>query len=312
MTLKNRREIIFLYDVTKANPNGDPDDENRPRIDEQGYNLVTDVRLKRTIRNYWISKNEKELNVLIQQQFKDDQTTVMSMQNIVAKALNVKDDYKITRMEILKKLPETYIDVRAFGAAVTYEKANVSITGPVQFGVGVSLNKPEIITMGITTVMSAKGEQGAGSMGQFHYVDYSIILFHGIACEYNSVETQFTEEDLLQVYDGLWWGTKRLNTRSKFNHNPHLICSIVSKEKEFQIGGLDLKLKIDKDEGVKEAKDAIINTNEFIKKLLEFKDSIKTIELKESGELIFSYNKKTYPTIKKILDEVGLPNEQLK
>ena len=51
--VKNRSEILFLYDVTDANPNGDPVDENKPRIDEEtGINLVTDVRLKRTIRDY--------------------------------------------------------------------------------------------------------------------------------------------------------------------------------------------------------------------------------------------------------------------
>src|SRR5690554_4030310 len=54
--IKNRQEILFLYDVTDANPNGDPLDENKPRIDEEtGINIVTDVRLKRTIRDYLYS-----------------------------------------------------------------------------------------------------------------------------------------------------------------------------------------------------------------------------------------------------------------
>ena len=51
--IKNRSEILFLYDIQNANPNGDPNDENKPRMDEEtGRNLVTDVRLKRTIRDY--------------------------------------------------------------------------------------------------------------------------------------------------------------------------------------------------------------------------------------------------------------------
>lgn len=63
--VKNRSEILFLYDVTDANPNGDPVDENRPRIDEEtGVNIVTDVRLKRTIRDYLINfKNKKGWNI---------------------------------------------------------------------------------------------------------------------------------------------------------------------------------------------------------------------------------------------------------
>jgi len=52
-TIKNRSEILFIYDVKDANPNGDPIDENKPRIDEEtGINYVTDVRLKRTVRDY--------------------------------------------------------------------------------------------------------------------------------------------------------------------------------------------------------------------------------------------------------------------
>ena len=63
--IKNRSEILFLYDVTDANPNGDPIEENRPRIDEEtGVNIVTDVRLKRTIRDYL--RDFKRQNIFIQ------------------------------------------------------------------------------------------------------------------------------------------------------------------------------------------------------------------------------------------------------
>ena len=63
--LKTRSEILFLYDVKDANPNGDPLDENKPRIDEEtGINLVTDVRLKRTIRDYLHSFKKMEIFVI--------------------------------------------------------------------------------------------------------------------------------------------------------------------------------------------------------------------------------------------------------
>mgnify|MGYP001288824441 CR=1 FL=1 len=66
MTMLNRSEILFLYDVTDANPNGDPVDENKPRIDEEtGINMVTDVRLKRTVRDYLHSLKQKSVFVLI-------------------------------------------------------------------------------------------------------------------------------------------------------------------------------------------------------------------------------------------------------
>ncbi|MHA1222750.1 MAG: type I-B CRISPR-associated protein Cas7/Csh2 [Candidatus Heimdallarchaeaceae archaeon] len=306
MSLENRREIIFLYDVIRANPNGDPDDGNRPRMDEQGYNLVTDVRLKRTIRDYWISKKDKNLEVLIQQQFKSEKT-VMSMEDLVKDKLGIEEKAGVPLREtILEELPKRFIDVRTFGAAVTYKKANVSITGPVQFGIGKSLNKPEIVTMGITSVMSSTGEQGAGAMGQFHYVDYSLILFHGIACEYNSKVTSFSENDLIQIYDGLWNGTKKLNTRSKFNHNPRLLFAVVSKENEFQIGGLDTKLKLTKEKDVLSPDDVEIVVDELVETVLSFQNNILRIEYKDSEDLTYIFKGNKYKSFKQLFDGTGI------
>lgn len=302
--IENRREIIFLYDVIRSNPNGDPDDGNRPRMDENGYNIVTDVRLKRTIRDYWISQKDPERSVLIKQQYMDDDKTVMSMRDIVAKELQI--DENTTRKDIIDQLPKKFLDVRSFGAAVTLPGANVSITGPVQFGIGISLNKPEIISLTITTVMSSTGEQGAGGMGQTHILDYSLINFHGIICETNSEKLNFTEKDLKAIYNGLWDGTKKLNTRSKFNHQPHLVLAIVSKEKEFQIGGLDTKLRLEKEEGIKEVDQAVILMDDFMETLLEHQDKILKIEYKESKELQYMYQGTQRTSIEEIFAGTGI------
>lgn len=311
MSLENRREIIFLYDVIRSNPNGDPDDGNRPRMDEYGYNLVTDVRLKRTIRDYWIKQQNENLRVLIQQRFKDDQKTVMSMGDIVSAELGYDDKKKPVREELLDILPERYIDIRCFGAAVTLKGANVSITGPVQFGIGKSLNKPEIQTMTITSVMSSGGEKGAGAIGTFHFVDYSLILFHGIACEYNSKETKLTKEDMFSVYEGLWEGTKSLNTRSKFNHNPRLLISVISKEKEFQIGGLEETLTLDREKEIQKISDCKIVADEFVEKLLEYKENILGIEYKESGNIIYLYKDQEKNSIRELFEGTGLDLTEL-
>ena len=64
--IEKRSEILFLYDVTYANPNGDPNDENKPRIDEEsGLNIVTDVRLKRTVRDYLHDFKKVEISIKI-------------------------------------------------------------------------------------------------------------------------------------------------------------------------------------------------------------------------------------------------------
>ena len=311
MSLKNRREIIFLYDVTRSNPNGDPDDENRPRMDEQGYNLVTDLRLKRTIRDFWLAQEREDRKVLIKRVLKDDKKNVMSLEDIITKELGIENKENVSREELQNKLPEKYIDVRAFGAAVTFKKANVSITGSVQFGIGKSLNKPEVITMGLTTVLSATGESGTGTMGQFHYVDYSLIQFHGIACEYNSKETKFSEEDLEAVYEGLWLGTKKLNTRSKFNHNPRLLFAVVSKENEFQIGGLDTKIKLKEEENILSCENAVIIMDEIAEALKLHKEKILKIEYAETKELVYLYKDKEYSSFKQFIEEIGIQGEEI-
>jgi len=72
--VKNRSEILFIYDIRDGNPNGDPMDENKPRIDEEtGVNLVTDVRLKRTIRDYLY--NFKGQEIFVREVAYDDQGT---------------------------------------------------------------------------------------------------------------------------------------------------------------------------------------------------------------------------------------------
>lgn len=309
MSLNNRREIIFLYDVVRSNPNGDPDDGNRPRMDEEGYNIVSDVRLKRTIRDYWLSRDDGK-NILIKRVFKKD-GNVMSMADMVIDEMGYSGEGDAKREELLKKLPETFLDVRTFGAAVTLKGANVSITGPVQFGIGISLNKPEVETIAITSVLSSTGEQGAGSMGTTHFVDYSLINFHGIVCETNSKELNFTEEDLNDVYKGLWLGTKNLNTRSKFNHNPHLILSVVSKEKEFQIGNLDTYLKLKEEVGLKATKDAVVNVDLLIQQLESHKNEINSIELLESGALTFELSGKTSNSLKEFLEPIGIKIETI-
>ncbi len=288
--LINRREIIFIYDVTESNPNGDPDDSNRPRMNVDGYNIVTDVRLKRTIRDYWLNKfnekKEKGSDVIVKRELKTSSTEIKSMEDLVIDALNLdkdkldKKDKKYQAealLKIINELSRVFIDVRAFGAAVTVKGATHQITGPVQFGLGKSLNKPEVKQLTITTTFASQEGRGAGTFGEYHIVDYSLILFHGIASEYSAINTGFSEEDLKKVYEGMWDGTRMLNTRSKFNHIPRVLISVVSKEKDFQVGGLDETIKLE-DINVKSIKLSKLDLTEFFERLKKFSGGIEKIE----------------------------------
>ncbi|MFQ5976964.1 MAG: type I-B CRISPR-associated protein Cas7/Csh2 [Candidatus Heimdallarchaeota archaeon] len=317
--LTNRRELVFIYDVRDSNPNGDPDDENRPRMDLDGYNIVTDVRLKRTIRDYWLRTKDGQsgCHVLIRRELKPESGNLMTMEDLITSSLGLdpeklqdskKKEYrKQALQDIASKLPETFIDVRCFGSAVTIKGATHSITGPVQFAIGRSLNKPQIKSYTITTTFASQEERGAGTFGEFHVVDYSLIAFHSVICEYNARITGMSENDAQLVFEGLWKGTELLNTRSKFNHSPRLLFSVVSKVSQFQIGDLDRKFQITKEENIKNANDAKINISELIKAIEENKDHIEKIELSSDNSLTFVTEEGETKDITALIKEIGVP-----
>lgn len=305
-----RRESLFLYDVTDSNPNGDPDNENLPRMDLDGYNIVTDVRLKRTIRDYWLKTKQDKPNmqVLIRRVVEEKNGSILNMENLVYDALKEtkKTDKSKLLLKIMNDLPTKFIDIRCFGAAITVKGANHSFTGPMQFAIGKSLNKPTISTHTITTTFGATGEdKRAGTFGAFHIVDYSLLLFHGLLCEQNAKATEMTENDLINLYEGLWYGTKLLNTRSKFNHIPRLLLSVVSKEKEFQIGGLDKLVSLVDESGIKGITEVKIQLKDLIERLEEYKDDIEKIELITGNDLQLYFDNTKIDNLGKYLKDKG-------
>ncbi|MGQ4876290.1 MAG: type I-B CRISPR-associated protein Cas7/Csh2 [Promethearchaeia archaeon] len=235
--IEKRRELVFVYAVRDANPNGDPDDENRPRTDDEGYALVSDVRLKRTIRDYFLSN---DIDVLVKRVY-DKEGNIFDMNTRIIEALDEKEAEN--RNTILEKIPEKFIDARLFGFVGTVKGANCSLTGPVQFTIGKSLNKPTISTHTITSVLSGAKATG-GAIGNFHILDYALIRFQGVVCPKLAKEAKMTEADLEQLYKGLWKGTQTLNTRTKFNHVPKLLLAFRSKDDEFLCGELAYQLAI--------------------------------------------------------------------
>jgi len=284
--IKNRGELVFLYDVRDANPNGDPDNANYPRMDEEtGENIVTDLRLKRTIRDFWMSRGEE---VLVRAET-DEKGNRKSMADLVRDFLGIKavDKKKKeeTQSRILDELPKTYIDVRAFGAAVTLEGANLQITGAAQFGLGRSLNKPNVKSLTITTTLSSGTEKGQGTIGEYHIVDYSLIRFHGIISEINARVTGFSESDLEKLFTAMWDGTLQLNTRSKFNHTSRLLIYTQMKPGKPQIGDLDLSVRLYGDDNPKSIEEVQLDISELLDRIKVFKDDIDTITVKINDEL---------------------------
>lgn len=291
MSINNRYELVFIYDVRDANPNGDPDASNMPRIDDAtGENIVTDVRLKRTIRDYWIANDEKVLvRAVTDEDGNRKSMEALALDFLGLKSIKKKEASKY-RAKLIKELPENYIDVRSFGAAVTLSNANVSITGPVQFGLGRSMNIPNIQSRTITTSLASGKDKGQGTFGSYHTVDYSLIKFHGIISEISAKETGFSEDDVNQLVNALWCGTKQLNTRSKFNHSPRLLLVVKSKSASAQIGDLDLTLSLVNREEINSLDAAVIETKAFVERILHMKESVELIQYQFDESMNFAYD----------------------
>lgn len=283
--IKNRSEILFLYDVTDANPNGDPIDENKPRIDEErGINIVTDVRLKRTIRDYLYEYKGKDIFVL---EIRNANGNLKTKEERL-------QDFKNDTKEIIEKC----IDIRLFGATIAVENQTIALTGPVQFKYGRSLHKVDLTYIRGTTVMPSAADRKQGTFTERYILPYSFIAFYGIINE-NAAKTQginLTEEDVLLMLEGMWNGTKNLISGSKFGQMPRFLMQVVYKEgSNFYIGELDKQILLisDKsDEEIRSISEVKIDITKLVNSLNDQKDKIEKIRFKADDKLVFMVNGK--------------------
>ena len=298
--ITKRREYLFLYDVSYANPNGDPNDENKPRIDEEtGKNIITDVRLKRTIWDYL--KDYEGLEIFVREIEEEDGT----IQDAKARARdflkNVEDlenkSLKEQKQIIADNILKQCIDVRLFGATIPVDlkvkKKNVSssitFTGPVQFEMGQSLHRVKLeYIKGTGAFASEKGKEQKTFREEW-VLPYSLIAFHGVANEVSAKSTGLTDEDLEYLKKGMWHGTKNLITRSKAGQMPRLLIEIVYKEGvHSHIGELHrfVKLETEKaDEEIRSPEDYILNIDRLLEAIEEEKDKIEKVLFKKDKNL---------------------------
>jgi CRISPR-associated protein Csh2 len=284
--IKNRQELLFLYDVTDANPNGDPLDENKPRIDEEtGINIVTDVRLKRTIRDYLYSykgydgTNGKDIFV----------------REMASEKGGIKDgkarakDFNENLNDILGKA----IDIRLFGGVIPLKNASITFTGPVQFNMGRSLNKVSLKHIKGTGAFASKEGKEQKTFREEYILPYSLIAFHGIVNENAAKETKLTDEDVDLLNEAMWNGTKNLITRSKMGHMPRLMLRVVYKEgQNFFIGDLQNKIALSFDipeEKIRTIKDFSIKLDELIDELVQYRDKIEKVYYTADKNLKLTY-----------------------
>ena len=299
-TIQNRSELLFLYDVKYANPNGDPMDLNRPRLDEDSMKcLVTDVRLKRTIRDYLdnslADEARKGNEIFIKEIIKEDGSTASVKDRIkqVAK-IAAKSDLDNIRKFII----DNFIDTRLFGATYPVElkgnKDSITLTGPVQFNIGSSLNKVKEVPFDLSFVMaSGEGKKtGSQAEGGKKTIKYGLIGFHGVINEVAAKHTGLNDNDVKLLTQGMWYGTKELLTTSKKGHMPRLLIKI-DYQPGFYVGdlieSLSLEIKGEKEaEQLEDVTDYVLQTKALNEVLQKHENKIITVGVKQDDRLELS------------------------
>lgn len=221
--IKNRIDFVYIFDVQDGNPNGDPDAGNLPRIDaETGMGLVTDVCLKRKVRNYvqTAKGNEEGFDIFIKE--KAILNTLIDNAHDDADVKNAKDKTDAARRYMCKN----YYDVRTFGAVMSTGKNAGQVRGPIQFTFARSADpiataEHSITRMAVATEKEAEeqakkqaekrdtekdAEEQDGdnrTMARKATVPYGLYVCHGFISANLAKQTGFSEEDLALFWDAL-------------------------------------------------------------------------------------------------------------
>ena len=296
--IKNRSEILFLYEIENANPNGDPLNENRPRFDsEENKVLVSDVRLKRTIRDYWFEykgyngSDGKDIFVR-ETKYSDGKEEYISSGSRRAELFK----------ESSEKVLETCIDVRVFGGVLPIKKDTFTYTGPVQFQMGKSLHQTEIITEQGTGAFASGDKKKQTTFRTEYKIPYSLIGFNGIVNEKAAQYTKMTERDRELLLEGIWNGTKNLISRSKFGQNPLLLFTVNYNE-PYYIGGLRQRLKVNSEKSdlqIRSTEDYKVDLTGLLKEIKAQSTKITSVEVQVDSRLEFLNNGEAYSLENKI------------
>ena len=215
--IKNRYEFVVLFDVENGNPNGDPDAGNMPRIDpESGYGLVTDVCLKRKIRNYveLVKEEEEGYQIYIKENIplnRSDNKAFEYLHIDETKRKDLKKNDPEADRKIRDFMCKNFFDIRTFGAVMTtFVKASLNcgqVRGPVQLGFARSIDP--IVSQEVTiTRVAITTEKDAGNksteMGRKNIVPYGLYRVEGyISANLARKVTGFSEEDLELLWEAI-------------------------------------------------------------------------------------------------------------
>lgn len=217
--IQNRHEFVYLFDVTNGNPNGDPDAGNLPRLDpETNQGLVTDVCLKRKVRNFVQMEKDGRPPFEI---YMSERAILNNQHRRAYEALQIsyekKEEYKKLPKEEAKARELTawmcrnFYDVRTFGAVMSTGYNAGQVRGPVQLAFGRSIEPVVPLEIAITRMAATTEEDAAGkgdirTMGRKHIIPYGLYRVHGFVSAKLAERTGFSPEDL----DLFWYALQNM------------------------------------------------------------------------------------------------------
>lgn len=225
MSVSKRYDFVLLFDVADGNPNGDPDAGNLPRVDaETGHGLVTDVCLKRKVRNYVLTEKDEQppyaifvrekaiLNKSIQKAYEyiGIDLTKAPSDPADGKKRNKEGNGQGTEVDKAREfMCKNYYDIRTFGAVMTTGANAGQVRGPVQITFARSVDpvvalEHSITRMAVTTEADAEKQSGDNrTMGRKFTIPYGLYRTHGFISAALAAQTGFSEEDLELFWEAL-------------------------------------------------------------------------------------------------------------
>ncbi|HNQ04602.1 MAG TPA: type I-C CRISPR-associated protein Cas7/Csd2 [Thiobacillaceae bacterium] len=217
MSLTNRYDFVLLFDVKDGNPNGDPDAGNLPRLDaETGHGLVTDVALKRKVRNFvgLVKGEQPPYEIYVKEKAILNKTHERAYIAIGAEDVLKGEDKKRkgggdTVTKARDWMCANFFDVRTFGAVMSTGVNCGQVRGPVQLTFARSIDpviaqEHSITRMAVATEAEAEKQEGDNrTMGRKHTVPYGLYMAHGFVSSFLAKQTGFGEDDLALLWQSL-------------------------------------------------------------------------------------------------------------
>ena len=231
--LAKQSEILFMWDARMCNTNGDMGADNAPRFDDVDEKaIVSDVRVKRTVRD--------------DLQYRKNESIFINNEEILSNGLTAEERFSQLKKDNSdkdgKEVFLTCIDNRLFGGVAP--QSDIQLVGAVQFCWAKSLNKTETVLKPGTGAFATKGAGGEAKFRKTfradNYIPYGLFAIYGTVNRLQAINDNTTEDDITNMLDSLWHGTKFLNTRSKQGQKPRFLLRIIYKEEsKYFIGLLD-------------------------------------------------------------------------